>query len=134
MTDTELTWRLWVDDVRPPPDASWTWARTNKRARELLEAYRFDECSLDHDMGLHDLDVDDDDPECWDKVIEIASKLRPRHEDSGDDLVGWMIDNGHVPALVTIHSWNPDGARRMAARLANAGFDCYVSPFKPRKR
>lgn len=125
------TWRLWLDDLRPPPDATWTWARTVERAKELLTLYRFDECSLDHDMGLHELDVDDSDPEYWDKLISLANALRPKHEESGFDLVEWMIESGNVPETITIHSWNPGGAQRMAARFANAGFDCYLAPFRP---
>ena len=27
--------KLWVDDIRRPPDASWAWARTNAEAIEI---------------------------------------------------------------------------------------------------
>lgn len=133
MTEQPSVWRLWFDDIRKPPDITWTWARTVGRAKELLVEYSFDECSLDHDMGLDGLDPneDQDDPEYWDKVVEIANALNPRSEENGYDLVNWMIENEHVPPVVTIHSWNPGGASRMAARLVNAGFDCYIAPFKP---
>lgn len=126
--------KLWVDDVRPAPEG-WTWARTNDEAKKWLAGGSVAECSLDHDMGLHDLvAADDTDPEYWDRVIDIAHALRGKHEETGLDLVNWMIENECVPGLVTIHSWNPAGASSMAARLAKAGHHGHVRPFKPPRR
>jgi hypothetical protein len=125
--------RLWFDDIRREPPG-WVWARTVDAAKDFLETGLVDECSLDHDMGLHELDPDedDDDPEYWDKLIDVAHALKPRHEENGYDLVNWMIEHDLVPELVRIHSWNPNGRDRMAARLNRAGYDCVVEPFKPR--
>lgn len=120
--------RLWFDDIRQPPDDTWLWARTVGHAKELLTEAWFDECSLDHDMGLHELDPGEG--EDWDKIIEIANALAPRHEENGFDLVEWMIETGEVPARVTIHSWNRPAAVRMAARLNRAGYDVLISPFQ----
>jgi hypothetical protein len=127
-----LTWKLWYDDCRPPPDDTWVWARTNERAKELLTQYVFDECSLDHDMGLHELTPDEAND--WDKIVEIANALQPEVEENGVALVKWMIETERVPELVVIHSWNPEGASRMASWLTQAGYDCYIAPFKPPKR
>jgi hypothetical protein len=38
-------------------------------------------------------------------------------DDDGTRLVEWMCATGHVPPKITIHSWNPAGARRMAEML-----------------
>lgn len=116
----------------PPP--GWTWARTNEKAIELLQTGQVVECSLDHDLGLHDLGIDETDD--WDKIIEITyahANAAEISESTGLDLVQWMIENDRVPPDVRIHSWNPDGAMRMALRLADHGYECTVQPFDPRK-
>jgi hypothetical protein len=46
--------RLWVDDLRDPPDGSWAVARTSAAAIGLLAAGRFEVLSLDHDLGGDD--------------------------------------------------------------------------------
>lgn len=126
--------RLWHDDVRPPPQG-WVWARTNDAAKTVLRYDNVVECSLDHDLGLEHLEVPDEwDDDAWDKVIEVANSLTDKHSETGLDLVLWMIQNDRVPAEVRIHSWNPDGAKFMAAALNRAGHDCYVSPFSPKER
>jgi len=126
--------RLWLDDVRPPPDG-WKWARTNAEAKTWLQrggATPVEECSLDHDLGLRTLDTPaDDDPDYWDKVMDLVEEAKSEPEETGYDLVEWMIENNCVPPVVTIHSWNPDGAMRMARRLADNGYECVLAPFKP---
>lgn len=94
--------RLWHDDVRQPPDGSWVWAQTNAQAVALLATGDVVEASLDHDLGM----------------------------ENGLVLVKWMCEAGYVPEKVTIHSWNPSGARRMAAVLEDHGHRCVVEPFR----
>jgi len=118
--------KLWHDDVRPPPDASWTWARSNGEAKDLLYNERVEECSLDHDMGYEGVDIPEN-PD-WDEIMDIVENATPRA--SGLELVHWMVETGNVPPKVTIHSWNPDGAKNMAARLNRFGHDCVIAPFK----
>jgi len=55
--------------------------------------------------------------------------LKGQDEENGLSLVVWMVENNRVPEKVTIHSWNPDGAKRMAHVLNMAGHNCIVSPF-----
>lgn len=43
--------RLWVDDERPAPDGSWTWAKTARDAFALWSDHEIAELSLDHDLG-----------------------------------------------------------------------------------
>lgn len=46
--------KLWIDDVRVPPDEEWFWAKTVDVAQTLFDA-RFAEIrtiSFDHDMGM----------------------------------------------------------------------------------
>jgi len=123
--------RLWHDDVRRAPEG-WKWARTNDEAKELLLTGEVVECSLDHDLGLHGLGIDETDD--WDKIIEISYAMADQiGEETGLDLVKWMIENDCVPAKITIHSWNPEGAMRMARRLADHDHEVLISPFAPRK-
>lgn len=116
--------RLWHDDVRPPP-AGWVWARTNDAAKEILLSENVTQISLDHDLGYHDITLPDDPDELAEVLI-----LRGQSEETGYDLVNWMIERKLVPESVTIHSWNPDGARAMAARLNRFGYDCVVEAYR----
>lgn len=116
--------KLWHDDIRKPPDETWVWARTNEQAKFLLTTSLVREASLDHDLGLDYLDPDDDP----DSMLFAGDSLNG----TGLDLVRWMVAQGHVPAKVTIHSWNPAGAAAMAVAFVEAGYDVFVEPFKGR--
>lgn len=105
--------KLWHDDIREPPEG-WTWVRTNKQAMLVLLDHieEIDECSLDHDLGFENIDP----------RLDNAIYLRGSSPDgSGADLARWMVENECVPPVVTVHSMNPDGARRMAHIFADAG-------------
>lgn len=45
--------KVWLDDVRPPPDDTWTVAKTAKECIRLLDTNSgaVELCSLDHDLG-----------------------------------------------------------------------------------
>jgi hypothetical protein len=115
--------KLWHDDVRPPPSADWSWAQTNEEARMFLYNAKviqdeggedITECSLDHDLGA-------------DPSAGIYAK--GASEETGMQLVEWMIENDVVPPKVTIHSWNPSGAKRMRLALFDAGHTAELRPF-----
>jgi hypothetical protein len=116
--------KLWHDDIRRPPDDAWIWARTNEDAKAALIAHRIEECSLDHDLGLHLADPDAQDADLqrgWDV------------ENDGVTLIQWMVQHAqYMPQRITIHSWNPQGAARMAALLADHGYPCVVKPYERR--
>ncbi len=119
--------KLWHDDVRPAPEG-WLWARTNEDAKTILREQEVVEISLDHDLGLHGVDVPDP-AEDVDGFLDAVCR-RGQGSETGLDLVVWMIENNKVPKRVRVHSWNPDGARYMAARLNRAGHTVVVSPYK----
>lgn len=107
--------KLWHDDIRPAPDDTWRWARTNKAAELLLLEAKdssdpITEASLDHDMGLHDFD-----PHIEDSDMMVAPDAHLQAD--GLDLAKWMVEHDLVPPKVTIHSWNPVGAMAMAKTL-----------------
>lgn len=114
--------KLWHDDIRPAPEG-WVWARTNDAAMDILVTGQVVEISMDHDMGLDNFAVQqiDDNPELLFGMGQA--------EQTGLDLVNWMVDKGFVPAKITIHSWNPQGAKYMAARFNRFGHDCTISPY-----
>jgi hypothetical protein len=83
--------KIWIDDIRTPPDKSWLWFKTSKEALSLLDSlynspYRelipFGTWSLDHDLG------DDD-------------TTRP--------IVLWFCEHDFWPVEVRVHSANPVG-------------------------
>lgn len=111
--------RLWHDDVRPAPDG-WLWAKTNAAAMEVLAEYEVDEISLDHDLGA--VPTGDMDPRRY-------MTSRGSAEETGVDLARWMVEFDRVPPRITIHSWNPPGAERIAAVLTAAGHPCLIKPF-----
>jgi hypothetical protein len=80
--------RLWLDDIRVPPDDSWTWVQTVEDAIALMETGRVEEASLDHDLG--------------DEVPE------------GRRLVLWMAENDIWPSeAISVHSGNVVGHEYM---------------------
>ena len=57
--NSSMTWKLFLDDIRPPPDGSWTVARSVRAAWHHITEYGLPiEMSLDHDLGEgHDADA-----------------------------------------------------------------------------
>ena len=117
--------KLWHDDIRRPPDDSWSWVRTNHEAiRHLVDAVDLEqpylEASLDHDLGCHGADPDADD----------AHLLRGGSPDgTGYDLAVALVRLRLVPPKVTVHSWNPEGASWMAGVLRETGGEVVVRPW-----
>lgn len=77
--------KLWVDDLRDPPDDSWTIARNSRVAVACLQRYDVTEMSLDHDLG---------------------------GEDTSRVIIIWLCHEAaeRWPAVVHVHSANPVGA------------------------
>jgi hypothetical protein len=110
---------LWLDDVRPAPDATWRHATTAQEAIDWLQRSFFNVVSLDHDLG-------------------------PPEAGTGYDVLVWLeraIAEGdwrtEVPEL-RIHSANPVGRanmtraiesiQRLADGLSDAAPTCAASP------
>lgn len=103
--------KLYVDDLRQPPDNTWVVVKTSREALELLECLklsgtRIEVISLDHDLGGDDT-------------------TRP--------IMLWMCENDWWPGAMYIHTANPVGYQwlvEMANRYAHPC--CLVIPFKSR--
>lgn len=116
LTGDGPTVKIWHDDVRPAPDATWEWCKTNEEVQGIMLYADVDEISLDHDLGAK--------PE--DGLFAAGAS----QNGSGLDLVKWMIKYiDPLPKRISIHSWNPVGALKMAYALNDAGHDVLYAPY-----
>ena len=80
--------KIWVDDLRTPPDSTWLWCLTSDHALSILETVSkwyinpIEIMSLDHDLGGSDT-------------------TRP--------VVLWCCENDFWPKEVRVHTANPVG-------------------------
>ena len=72
--------KLWLDDLRSPPDHSWHWVTAVSAAKALLERFDVEIASLDNDLG--------------------------EGQEEGRRLVLWMAETGTWPDEVVVHSAN----------------------------
>lgn len=87
--------KLFVDDLRDPPDDTWTVARTSTEALVILQSgAQVDELSLDHDLG---------------------------GEDTSRPIVLWLAEHGGWPAVVRVHSANPVGVEWLEGMIERYG-------------
>lgn len=126
--DRLQTVKLWHDDVRPAPEG-WLWARTNDEAKEILRTGKVVEISMDHDLGAQMYPLNHIDTMSMEEFHAYMSQ-RGDGPETGEDLARWMAREKIIPKKITIHSWNPGGAERMAGHLLGAGGDVRVIPFQ----
>jgi hypothetical protein len=80
--------KIWVDDIRTPPDDTWLWCKTSEQAKCVLVLAKYtlginiEVMSLDHDLGGNDT-------------------TRP--------VMLWCCENEFWPGTVVVHSANPVG-------------------------
>ena len=87
---------LWIDDVRPPPDDSWHWAKTSKEALDVLGC-GVQVISFDHDLGGDDT------------TMPVAIEIERR-----------AFAGRPIPDVWHIHSANPVGRKNLEAALRKA--------------
>lgn len=88
--------KLWLDDLRPPPDEGWVWVETVDDAISWLMTDTVVDASLDNDLG-------DEQPE-------------------GRRLVLWMAEHETWPSgSITIHSANPVASQYMRGMISRYG-------------
>jgi len=89
--------RLWIDDVREPPDPErWVWAKTSEEALAILRNGNVEFISFDFDLGGRDT------------AYPIAEWVEARASD-GIQPPGWAI-----------HSQNPVGRINLRVALESA--------------
>lgn len=98
--------KLWLDDVRKPPDDSWVWCKSYKEFCRALgwASSAFEVISLDHDLG--------------------DEKTK-----TGHDCLIFLEENFHhgihMADKVFCHSMNPEGRKKIEAgirRLHEKGY------------
>lgn len=89
--------KLWLDDIRIPPEGGWTWVTTVKDAIRCLETGTVEEISFDHDLGTKD---DGCDVAAWIEMMAAAEKM---------NRIKWSI-----------HSANPVGRQRISQAMESA--------------
>jgi hypothetical protein len=88
--------RVWLDDVRPPPDDTWTWARTVEDVIALIDRGDVGDLSLDHEVG--------------------------EGEREGREVCLWMAEHDTWPAAtIAVHSANPVGVDYMCGVIERYG-------------
>jgi len=112
--------KLYLDDLRNPPDASWTLARNIREAMRLCQFYKdtITHMSLDHDLGLcfcHACAFSSGEESCLDDSGNpICGCTCHVNEPSGFDFLKWVHETGNWPTNPpTVHSANPIGVQRM---------------------
>jgi len=86
--------KIWLDDIREPPDDGWLWA-TTVRVVKMLKLEAMEEISLDHDLG--------------------------ENQPTGYDLIKWLeqkvITEGYSSPKIRVHSANPVGRKNIEAAV-----------------
>lgn len=110
--------KLWVDDIRPAPDASWAVARTVGEAIRMIARMRFDEISLDHDDGY----------ETFEAVAYFIGEKYFTDKGFPDADSNMRLACPRIHPKMTIHSANPVGARHMMDVLKDYGITSVYIP------
>lgn len=82
--------KLWIDDIRTPPDETWEWVTTSDAAIAILKFFKEEgmawiareAISFDHDLG---------------------------GDDTSRPVVIWMVENDFKFESYAVHSANPVG-------------------------
>lgn len=89
--------KIWLDDIRPPPDESWTWVKTVLIVKMMIASGNVFEISLDNDLGEGE---------------EEGYKVLDWLEDVFNAIYGRSFPKLRMPK-VHIHTSNPAAAKRM---------------------
>lgn len=94
-----MSYKLFLDDLRKPPDESWVVVRSVKDFIKVIEEKGMpDVISFDHDLGTESYGV-----------------LAP----TGMDAAKWLVEKELIPKKVIVHSANPTGAENIKRLLEN---------------
>lgn len=93
-----MSLKLWIDDIREPPDETWEWVTTSEAAIATLDYFssegmlwvRREVVSFDHDLG---------------------------GDDTSRPVVIWMIENGVHFNQYRVHSANPVGVEWLTGMI-----------------
>lgn len=89
--------KLWIDDLRTPPDESWAWAKTSEEALSIL---RTKYSAL---VGLVPVQTDE--------LTDVSFDHDLGGDDTSRPIMLWMAEYGFWPAAVYVHTMNVVGAQ-----------------------
>lgn len=102
MSNFFTNWKLFLDDLRDPPDDSWVVARSCEEAEEFILRFGFpDEISFDHDLGEN---------------VETGFDFTKKIVDADISANGKLIPTSFQ---YNVHSANPCGAANISGLLKN---------------
>jgi hypothetical protein len=107
--------KLFLDDIRTPPDNTWFVVRTAEAAIEELKKGRVTVASLDHDLvdGHYPWNAGHPYPSN-DSLVASTGFM------TGLNVVLWMQENNIWPDVgVVVHSQNDEGRKRMMEVIDN---------------
>ena len=103
--------KLFLDDIRYPYDPSWKVVRNFHEFKAFCDSYNPEGeglvVSFDHDLA--------------NEHYVSSGYTGPKIECNGEDCARYMIQSGIRPTAVIVHSWNPDGAKRIAQLFEDEG-------------
>lgn len=120
--------RLFIDDIRKPPDDSWTVARTVSAAIKAIAMFDFDVISLDHDISHYE-NVDESDTD--QNVYACLETFQPVAYFIGV-LALSDLRNKWDPKVI-IHSSNIEGGLTMQVILQTYGINPELKPMGANK-
>lgn len=94
--------KLWLDDIREPPDKTWIWAKSSREAIGILKSVEIEEISFDHDLGI--IDGEDD------KGLFVAQYIE----------IGAYQNTIPNPIVWYVHSANPVGKKDITLAMESA--------------
>lgn len=112
--------KLFLDDVRKPPDATWDVVRSYEQFVAYIEANGVPEViSFDHDLADQHYLIDEENPDSGKIPYEKYA------EKTGYDCAKWLVENGYEVKRWMVHSMNPGGAANIRFALSKAGMEIY---------
>jgi hypothetical protein len=99
--------KLFLDDVRTPPDTTWHVVRNYDAFVKWMERNPTPEViSFDHDLAFEHYPFADPNPTQEFRYGQYKEK-------TGYEAAKWCVDNDRLPATAIVHSLNPVGAQNI---------------------
>lgn len=118
---------LFLDDDQTRIDQFYEWTRGHDLTVVMNAEDAIFVLSRDEPFDLIFLDHDLED------MHYTPQGYQERPETTGDAVAQWLVANPEKrPKRAIVHSWNPDGAQRMGARLHECGVRVLKCPFGPK--
>lgn len=99
--------KLWIDDVRTPPDDTWIWAKTAFEAIGYIIKIKVSKISFDHDLGT---------------LVEGESRINDMN--TGYEVACYIETLSRLDIVERIewdvHSANPVGRKRIEQAMTSA--------------